>query len=853
MRVNHNIPALFSYNALSSTNLELQKTIQRLSTGLRVNSASDDAAGLAISEKMRAQIKGLDRAINNAQDGISMIQTAEGAMNEVHSILHRMRELSVQAANDTLTQEDRGYIQTEVDELKQEIDRISNTTQFNKKKLLDGSADALWSTSLHGTKAFINGSMASQDVFGQKNVFEGNFDIRADVARMGQNQVLKTNIFSHIVGDDTMTAGVNSKLSSLRNFYDSNGVFMLDDPKSLTLSFEDGSSATFQIYAGDTVGTLGEKLSRAIALASGVSVGELSAAQYVSDGNVPPDVDDPILNGLATNWLWGAAKRLSEQYGLTAPPGTDLKIKIVEGTPGGAGANAGYNTADGAYIEIERVDFMPASGADGVMASGGLADMGITHEMTHALTFIDPNIANAMMGTGGLWLVEGLAEYIVGINASVQAQQTSLSGSMAGLMNTLFTGNYASDYGTTLSNGVTVNLDGYAASYLAVRYFDEQSRGIGGGGIKQLLSELSGGATLDAAVNTASNTRFGSVAALLADITSGSSPFGAFYTGVLGENPAYDTGAIGGFYASGGPALSPSAVVEGNGKYSANPVADFGFASVIWPSSMPAGSTPSALSVVSPSNTGLQSVNGTLLLHSTLLGNAGRMSVSGDENIIKALGLTEIQSARDTVYSVSITDAHSAEMLKSGVRVSGSKIYGELHENIDVALTNNFAVDTGTDSLRKDGYGTFDFTANGRDSFTVHIAANSVVFQIGANQGEDVSVSFGDVSAAALGVNVVNVRDRELAARAVTIIDGAINRLSLKRARLGAYQNRLEHTITNLTTASTNTTAAESRIRDADIAKEMMTFTKLNILSQAGNSMLAQANQLPQSMLVLMR
>ncbi|WP_434800833.1 flagellin [Cytobacillus oceanisediminis] len=115
--------------------------MEKLSSGLRINRAGDDAAGLAISEKMRGQIRGLDMASKNAQDGISMISTAEGALNETHSILQRMRELSVQSANDTNTDEDRKNIQDEVDQLGKEIDRIRNTTQFNTKNLLDGSMD----------------------------------------------------------------------------------------------------------------------------------------------------------------------------------------------------------------------------------------------------------------------------------------------------------------------------------------------------------------------------------------------------------------------------------------------------------------------------------------------------------------------------------------------------------------------------------------------------------------------------------------------------------------------------------------------------------------------------------------
>ena len=117
---------------------------------------------------MRAQIRGLDQATSNAQDGISMIQTAEGALNETHSILQRMRELSVQASNDTLTQQDRGYIQLEVDQLKEEVSRISTTTQFNKKKLLDGSAAVLWSSDNLATKAIVNGGLRQIDQFGQK-------------------------------------------------------------------------------------------------------------------------------------------------------------------------------------------------------------------------------------------------------------------------------------------------------------------------------------------------------------------------------------------------------------------------------------------------------------------------------------------------------------------------------------------------------------------------------------------------------------------------------------------------------------------------------------------------------------
>ncbi|HMA60838.1 MAG TPA: flagellin [Halanaerobiales bacterium] len=139
MRINTNVAALNSYNQLKHTQNNLSKSLSRLSSGKRINGAADDAAGLAISEKMNAQTRGLAQAQRNAQDGISMIQTAEGALKESHSILQRMRELSVQSANDTNTSADRAEIQKEVDQLANELTRISNNTEFNTQTLLNGA------------------------------------------------------------------------------------------------------------------------------------------------------------------------------------------------------------------------------------------------------------------------------------------------------------------------------------------------------------------------------------------------------------------------------------------------------------------------------------------------------------------------------------------------------------------------------------------------------------------------------------------------------------------------------------------------------------------------------------------
>lgn len=157
MIINHNITALNTHRQLASANSAQSSSMEKLSSGLRINSAKDDAAGLSISEKMRGQIRGLEQASANAQDTISLMQTAEGALNETHDILQRMREISVQSSNDTNTDADRKELQNELKQLNTEIDRIGNTTEFNTKKLLDGSAKGV-SEAVKGSAAANNNS-----------------------------------------------------------------------------------------------------------------------------------------------------------------------------------------------------------------------------------------------------------------------------------------------------------------------------------------------------------------------------------------------------------------------------------------------------------------------------------------------------------------------------------------------------------------------------------------------------------------------------------------------------------------------------------------------------------------------
>jgi flagellin len=171
MFVNHNVLAVDAQRNLAASGVALGKSVERLSSGLRINRAADDAAGLSISEKLRSQIRGLDQAQRNSQDGISMIQTAEGAMNEVHDMLQRMRELSLQAANDTLSGSDRGAINTELQQLKDEITSVSGRAKFNGKALLTGALSTTQDTgtsTVQAGDAVGNAAVTNIDVSGAK-------------------------------------------------------------------------------------------------------------------------------------------------------------------------------------------------------------------------------------------------------------------------------------------------------------------------------------------------------------------------------------------------------------------------------------------------------------------------------------------------------------------------------------------------------------------------------------------------------------------------------------------------------------------------------------------------------------
>ncbi|WP_031422819.1 flagellin [Exiguobacterium sp. NG55] len=237
MIINHNLNAMGAHRNMAFNTAQTGKAMEKLSSGLRINRAGDDAAGLAISEKMRGQIRGLDQATRNAQDGISLIQTAEGALNETHSILQRMRELSVQSASDTNTGQDRINIQDEMTQLTNEVDRIANTTEFNTKKLINGTMGGAVNASVKNvnTNGSLDAGTAIDAVLNTLKDANGN--------SLGIQATDKIEV-SYIVNGTTKTVSTATGASKLED---------LDVPADFTLALNAGKIEA----TGTTAGTAG--------------------------------------------------------------------------------------------------------------------------------------------------------------------------------------------------------------------------------------------------------------------------------------------------------------------------------------------------------------------------------------------------------------------------------------------------------------------------------------------------------------------------------------------------------------------------------------------------------------------
>ncbi|MBQ7593030.1 MAG: hypothetical protein IJU48_01600 [Synergistaceae bacterium] len=902
MRIYHNFPALTAFNALNSTNKSLRKVINSLSTGLRINSSSDDAAGFAMCEKMRSQISGLNTASRNTQDGISMLQTAEGALSQTNSMLQRMRELAVQAANDSLTSNDRQYLQLEINEIKGEIDRIADTTQFNRKRLLDGSCGALWSSSDLNVKAKINGGLEYTDQFGQKVSSEGNYRIEIS-AEPGQPQVQKSNIFNlgreEVITKTEIVRQVTGYTSRPYEININDGVDSLGNASGEGWRFANNTltiteNGTYCIV-GNTQATKNHVLVnpnvnatiflRDVNINTGNdNTGNISqCAFYMKDATV-----DMYLDG--DNILASGGHRA----GIEAPEGSTLTISSAAGdystdgtlkassTYDGAGIGGGCNAyvrapyeKNGGKIIIKGGTIEATCGSAGAGIGGGWG--GTAGDIS-----IEGGKITATGGYDGAGIGSGSSSSNGNSTITIKGGDINANGGTdaAGIGG----GYYSTSGSITINTGLSISTTGYIEPQNTVSI----GCGLGGlhidGEVKYESMTLDPARTIpdlprydapDVEILTETTEQRYVTTSTLADIKTFYNSDSVFLVkqpqpltitqgdGKTAQVTLYSTDTMKDVADKINDAIANSL---GQRKYVDNvnnfctlasgpentSEAVFSEEEIYFEENEEDIDIPEGSNVISHKMKTRRSeydIYSTMLIRSAIPGKSGELYFLGDEDLLRALGLNTIQASSKTTYTASVYDAHTGQSIAQNVKSSAPEFPSLIPPEIDIEVDMMSGLSANWDEnskrfimARKDAYTTF-----------LHLKNNGTIFQIGANRGEDFMVQLGDASCDALNLSSVNVATRETASRSIGILDRAINRVASQRAKIGAYDNALERTMNTLTITSTNLMDAKSRISDADIAASFMDFVKLQILNQSGTSMLAQANQLPQSVMNLLQ
>ncbi|MBR0317348.1 MAG: flagellin [Synergistaceae bacterium] len=785
MIMNHDMTAIMGQRIMQRNSLAMRRSLEKLSTGMRTKIPDlDNTAELAIGETMKSRIYGMEKALNNSQDGISLIQTASGALESTQSLLMRMRELSVQAANDVLTQQDRSYIQVEINEIRDEITRIGDTTQFNRKNILSGDSAVLWSTTGKNVKAIIHGGLRSIDNYGQKSDVDGNFKISVRTTA-GKAQVQKSDIF-RIKHDDVLTdKNVNSDV----------GV------KDVEISGE--------IPSGKYNLTLSQGAGQEAKVTGSFGIGGQD-----EDGNVYKFDDAFTLetsNGLADN-----ASILFEVQNVNSNNGT-VTLK----------ATANILTSEGISKRKTLDNILLKEGSDSVNLDGlfGSDSLGIKLENSD-------------------YVNEG-AKFSVSVSANSQIEN-SIGIDITGTNSETFKGE-------TLHYVLDGNQTGNKEIKFSNFFVNENSQQVTEGTITLTTDNSFRSADVGGRLNPDENTSLSS--------------FEANYVGKIagGDTKLRDVDkfwTVDGVFVLDEP--RELTLTQGDGKqarimlYADDTLNDVAkklnnAVSIGLGQAQYVDEGAKFVTFVEGSTKGLESVEGTFVIRSVVAGEQGEIVLSGNEDVLKAFSLNTIQESKENQYDITVSDAHTDNLIAESVKITGNRLVGVIHQNVDVEFDSNFGLNIGWNDSTKN----FEFTdtTNGQGSeFILHLADNTTVLQTGTGEGEDVMLNIGDMRAHALGLDSVNVMSQKSAAKALTIIDSAIDRVSMQQAKLGAAQNRLEHHIGNLTDEMQALIEANSTIMDTDYAKELMEFTRIRILMESNSAMLAQSNALhQQSILSIMR
>lgn len=706
MVVAHNIAAMNSQRQLSITSNEIAASSRKLSSGYRVNMAADDAAGLAISEKMRKQVRGLGRASQNAEEGISLIQTAEGALAEVQDMLQRMNELAVQSANGTNSSTDRQYIQDEVNQLKAEIDRVATTSKYNEIYLLDGHladpskvGEVQKAYDLHMQKA--DKKMTLKEINGS-----------------GEGSLLT---FGEMLNKD-----------GLKIFY----AQVTDDVETTQYPPATG---------GPSVGS--------------ATIGGHADLKDMLKKQIVPQAVTALINAYPNTFGYLSSSAIGIGLHLYDNSSSDTLASVTMGisaTSDGTSLNASYVT----YKLSVNMGHLDVDNTGSITPQGRIElENTIIHEMMHAL--MDETLTNGMIGYPGgtsfddttqfpKWFKEGMAQTAAGacfngndwINVGFGFDDQSTLGEVSQVVK--------KDH--PLAKCDTDSEASYGTGYLASMYLGYLASGAGAvtqaaisAGLDTMLNKIKGDTSLDQVIK---------------DMTS--------YEGLADFQNKFGDDASSQFVLD---------LVKAVGSKGAGGLVPNGF--------------------------------------------------SGDDplpDVDVTTKLFELNTTWDTV----------ANVYPAGYKVLSGGVSG-----VHWPLGGN------------GGGGTP--VSPGSPIWKEIELSDGLALQVTSESGKRMRLYIEAMDCQQIGVGGVDVTTQDKATRSIAMIEFALERVSMQRSLLGAYQNRLEHAVKNLDNVTENTQAAESAIRDTDMAKEIVNYSNKNILLQAGQSMLAQTNQSNRGVLTLLQ
>ena len=868
--INTNFSSLNAQRNLNRSQGELQTSLQRLSSGLRINSARDDAAGLAIANRFTSQIKGLSQAVRNANDGISLAQTAEGALGESTNILQRIRELSIQSANSTNSAQDRLSLQSEVNQLVSELDRISNTTTFNGLKLLDGSFSAQsFQIGAEANQTInVNVQGATAETLGISKLSTNNATNGISNATNSGNTVIANTVFTAATLGDTLATGANSATAT----------------QTITATDIDGNTTTASIAAtDDTSAEIQTKLdaltgvtatvsntNTATLNVSGTTVenndfvsfnlndgnggGTADTIAFVRDTATYANLEDQVVAAInANNSNTGFKATTTSTAGevvITSEASTGAKdisidtfivsesaqLLINNFGDGGAGGSVTMTLgADAANGAAGNIVFTEVTGDDATTASNLLA--ALQADANYGTTF---TAALDSAGTGVV--ITGLANTTNTAASELQVDITAVSDAQ--------TFDIVVDPGTTTSgDGVDVTGFALATTAQAVTGTDVNVTAVFEG--KTLTEDGTDSATKLANVDLAVSDGY-TVSSNITKLAGGlfdttatgqAAPFVSYGSSDVsgGNNVAAQTLTI-----SGEASANVAVLADSSAKTIAaqiNQVADTTGVTAT-------GRTTATLSNLSQSGVTSFTMNGVSIsanvttsdLNDLVVAINDKTSATGISATL-SLDKSSISLVQDTGEDITILD------FGSSAATAGAG-------NATVSFELSGATGNAT-TLQAGG-----INDGNRDSAvvggTVELKSVSSTFNASSSLGEVANSLFSGSAnnlqaSANNSVSSIDISTVEGANAAIDIADGALARIDSIRADLGAIQNRFGSTVANLNTAVENFSAARSRIQDTDFASETANLTRTQILQQAGVAMLAQANSLPQLVLSLLQ